>query len=99
MSDPAAADWPPGVGPIGVDDLRRLGINRANELFWDGRRVEIKRTLVLTGFQKGVAVVVTLCAILGGLGGFATGINNASVYLCARNVHWLGCPVSAPGHL
>ncbi len=89
-------DWPSGVEPIGVDDLRRLGINRDNQLFWDGRRVEVRRPLVLTGFQKSVAVVVTVCAILGGLGGFVTGMNNASVFLCARGIHWLGCPVHEP---
>ena len=81
---------------IGVDDLGRLGIDKANQLFWDGRRIEIRRPLVLTGFQKSVAAVVTVCAILGGLGGFVTGLNNASVFLCARNVHWLSCPAAAP---
>jgi hypothetical protein len=35
---------------------------------------------------------VTVRAILGGLGGFASGVNNASVFLCARHVAWLGCP-------
>ncbi len=84
--------WPPHVQPLGVDDLRRLGISDDNQLFWDGRRVEIKRPLVLTRFQKAIAVVVTACAILGGIGGFVTGLNNASIFLCARQHQWLGCP-------
>ena len=93
MNDAAASRrWPAGVEPIGVDDLRRLGIDAGNQLFWDGRRIEIRRRLVLTGFQKAIAAVVTVCAILGGLGGFVTGLNNASVFLCARGVQWLGCP-------
>lgn len=96
MTDRTSGEWPRGVEPIGVDDLRRLGISRDNQLFWDGRRIEIRRPLVLTGFQKGVAAIVTVGAILGGLGGFVTGLNNASVFLCARNVHWLSCP-TPPG--
>jgi len=80
------------VKPIEVDDLNRLGISDDKQLFWDGRRIEIRRPLVLTGFQKAVAVVVTACAILGGIGGFVTGVNNASVFLCARQLQWLGCP-------
>jgi hypothetical protein len=90
MSGPAG--WPAGIEPIGIDDLRRLGINRDNELFWDGRRVEVRRRLVLTRFQTVVTAIVTVCAILGGLGGFVTGLNNASVFLCGRGLHWLGCP-------
>jgi hypothetical protein len=86
-------DWPAGVRPIGVDDLRRLGISADHQLFWDGRRIEVRRAFVLTGFQKGLAAAVTVAAILGGLGGAVTGLNNASVFLCGRGVTWLGCPV------
>ncbi len=92
MTERPADPWPHGVHPIGIEDLGRLGINVNDELFWDGRRVEIRRALVLTRLQKILAVIVSLCAVLGGLGGFVTGINNASVFLCARNVDWLGCP-------
>jgi hypothetical protein len=88
----SSGGWPPGVEPITVDDLRRLGIDRHNQLFWDGRRVEIRRPLVLTGFQKTVAVIVTLCAVLGGFGGFVSGLNNAAIFLCGRGIGWLGCP-------
>jgi hypothetical protein len=84
--------WPPGVEPISLEDLGRLGINTQHELFWDGRNVEIRRRLTFTGLQKFIAVIVTICAILGGLGGFVTGFNNASVFLCGRHVTWLSCP-------
>ena len=90
-SDPAA--WPSGVEPIGVDDLDRLGINAEDQLFWDGRRIEVWRRLDLTRFQKSIAAIVTVFAILSGLGGFVTGFNNASVFLCARDIQWLTCPV------
>jgi hypothetical protein len=84
--------WPAGVERIGVDDVGRFGIDDANQLFWDGQRIEIRRTLVLTRFQKAAAAVLVVCAILGGLGGILTGLNNASAFLCARNMHWLSCP-------
>ena len=87
-----APGWPPGVHEISVEDLGRLGINDRQELFWDGHRVEIRRRLELTTVQKWIASVVSVCAILGSLGGFVTGFNNASVFLCARHVAWLSCP-------
>lgn len=85
--------WPSGVEPISLEDLARLGINPQHELFWDGRHVEIRRRFTFTGFQKFIAFVVTICAILGGLGGFVTGFNNASVFLCARHISYLTCPL------
>lgn len=84
--------WPPGVEPIGLEDLDRLGISRADELYWDGRRIEIRRPLVLTRLQTIATAIVTVFAILGGLGGFVTGLNNASIFLCARHLAWLTCP-------
>jgi hypothetical protein len=85
------------VTPIGVEDLDRLGLNERNQLFWDGRRVEIRNRLDLTGLQRALAIIVSLCAILGALGGFITGFNNASIFLCARNIHWLSCPAPSGG--
>ena len=85
-------DWPQNVEAIGLEDLQRLGLDRDNQLYWDGRRVEIRRSLHLTGFQKAITAIVTVCAVLGGLGGAVTGLNNASVFLCGRGVTWLGCP-------
>jgi hypothetical protein len=78
---------------LSFEDLRRLGIDGKNQLFWDGKRVEVRNSLSLTGFQKAVAAIVTVCAVLGGLGGFTTGFNNATVFLCARQIYWLSCPV------
>lgn len=69
-----------------------MGINGQNQLFWDGRRVEVRRPLDLTRPQKLIAALVTVFAILSGLGGFVTGFNNASIFLCARGITWLSCP-------
>lgn len=92
MSSEAPQGWPPGVEPIGVENLARLGLDEGNRLFWDGRQVEMRRVLTLTRMQKSVAAVVTTFAVLGGLGGFLSGINNASLFLCARGIAWLSCP-------
>jgi hypothetical protein len=87
--------WPAGVEQVGLEDLGRLGINQDDQLFWDGRRIEVRRSLNLTLFQKVVTGIVTFFAVLGGVGGFVTGLNSASIFLCARDVHWLSCPVQA----
>jgi hypothetical protein len=90
--DPPSVDWPEGVTPISVEELGKLGLNEKNQLFWDGRRIEIRNRLDLTRLQKTFAIVVSVFAVLGALGGFLTGLNNASVFLCARGTHWLTCP-------
>jgi hypothetical protein len=84
--------WPRGVEPIGVEDLNRIGIDGRHQLYWDGRRIEIRRSIALTGLQKWVAGVVTVVGVLAGLATIATGYNNAAVFLCARRVTLLTCP-------
>ncbi len=86
--------WPDQVSPIGLEDLGRLGLNPENQLFWDGKRIEVRQALTLTRMQKVLAVIVSVCAIMGSLGGFVTGYNNATVFLCARGHDWLSCPAS-----
>lgn len=92
VNEPEQDGWPQGVTPIGVEDLDRLGLDTANQLFWDGKRIEVRNRLDLTRLQKIFAVVVSVFAVLGAVGGFVTGLNNASVFLCARGIHWLSCP-------
>ena len=95
MTHAAPDGWPPGVTPIGIEDLDKLGLNPRNQLFWDGKRIEVRNRLDLTRLQKTFAVIVSVFAVLGAMGGFVTGLNNASVFLCARDIHWLSCPVQA----
>ena len=96
MTDNPPSGWPSSVRRLHIEDLERLGIDVANQLFWDGKRVEVRQTVVLSRLQKAVAFVIALFAVLGGLGGFVTGLNNASVFLCARGHHWLTCPTDWP---
>ena len=85
--------WPEGVESIGVQDLDRLGIDAERQLYWDGHRIEIKRFLVLTRFQKWFAGIATIIGLLAGIATIATGFNNASIFLCARHITLLSCPV------
>ncbi len=78
--------------PIGVEDLGRLGLNPQHQLFWDGKQIEVQNRLDLTRLQKVLAVIVSIFAVLGGLGGFVTGLNNAATFLCSRDINWLTCP-------
>jgi hypothetical protein len=87
--------WPPGIDRVGVEDLTRLGIDRQDQLYWDGRRIEIRKRLDLTPFQQAAAILVTVFAILGGLGAFMSGLQDGSVFLCDRGVHLLACPAAA----
>jgi len=94
VNPPPPHGWPRDVTPIAIEDLGRLGINSDNLLFWDGRRIEVRNRLDLSRVQKLVAGIVSVFAILGALGGFVTGLNNASIFLCGRGVQWLGCPAT-----
>ena len=78
--------------PVGIEDLDRLGINVEDQLFWDGRRIEVRQRLTLSRAQRVLGTLAVGCAILGGLGGAITGFNNATVFLCARGHDWLSCP-------
>ena len=44
MTEPGA---PLDLKPISINDLKRLGIGPDNQLYWDGRAVEVRRKLAL----------------------------------------------------
>lgn len=92
MSDAQPPNWPRGVEPIGIEDLNRLGIDLQHQLYWDGHRIEIRRLVVLTRFQKWFAAGVAIVGLLAGFATIATGVNNASLFLCARHIAVLTCP-------
>ncbi|MDT8333215.1 hypothetical protein RQ831_19360 [Roseomonas gilardii] len=86
MTEDLPAHWPKGVRPIDVGELDLLGIDSSNKLYWDGKEINYK--LRLNWWQNiiaGLAAIASLATI-------ASGVQNASLFLCARNVSWLGCP-------
>ena len=57
-------DWPSGVHGISVPGLRLFGVNENKELFWDGKQVEVRKTLSLSLFQKVGAFVTVMSAAI-----------------------------------
>ena len=45
---PDHADWPLGVQEISIENLASLGVNDEGEIFWNGKRIEVRRRLLLT---------------------------------------------------
>jgi hypothetical protein len=69
MSGGPQSGWPAGVRELGVADLKRLGIDRDNQIYWDGRRIEIRKSI-----PHRVPEVGGLCCRCRGLAGGA--VNN-----------------------
>ncbi len=67
--------------PISLDDLDRMGINSKNELFWDGKQVEVRTRLNLTWPQTVGAVLVGAAALCGG---FASAANDGTEFTCRQ---------------
>jgi hypothetical protein len=86
---PDRSNWPEDVEPITLDSLARLGIDRDDQLYWDGKRVEIQQRLKLSCLQTAFALVVGLAAIIGG---FGTGLNEGFDLGCKRAWWTQGCP-------
>ncbi len=84
-------EWPDDVEPISIEHFEKLGINSKNELFWDGHRLITRSKLYLTFPQT----VLAILAVIASLATIATGLNNASLFLCGRGVGWLGCPAAS----
>jgi hypothetical protein len=82
--------WPADVEPIVVEDIEKLGRNLKNELFWDGKRLITRSQYLFTWPQA----LLAFLAAIASLATIATGLNNASIFMCGRGVTWLGCPVA-----
>jgi hypothetical protein len=84
------AHWPPDVEPLVLEEFEKLGRNPDNELFWDGKHLVTRNQYQFTRPQTVLAILAALASIAT----VATGVNNASIFMCARGVTWLGCPVA-----
>jgi hypothetical protein len=68
FSDAATpADWPRRVHSISMEGLNLLGVDDQYQLYWDGKPIEIKRTLSLSIWQRVGAVTITLSAAAGAM--------------------------------
>jgi hypothetical protein len=89
---PDHADWPLGVQEISIENLASLGVNDEGEIFWNGKRIEVRRRLLLTWWQKMAAAIVVIFAILGGAGGFVQGAGVVFDHYCAADPSGRWCP-------
>jgi hypothetical protein len=81
--------WPSDVEPLFIEDMQKLGRNKRNELFWDGKPIVTRNQYVFTNYQRALAIL----AIIASVATILTGLNNAAVFMCGRGVDWLGCPL------
>lgn len=61
---PAVDGWPEGVRPISMDGMGHLGVGDDGTLFWDGKPVEVRRSVTLTWWQRLGAVLVAGSAVV-----------------------------------
>lgn len=50
-------EWPAKVKPISMDGAALLGLDDQQRLYWDGRLVEMERTLELRWWQTALATL------------------------------------------
>jgi len=82
------AHWPGDVEPLVLEEFEKLGRDPENRLFWDGKHLVTRNQYIFTWPQK----ILAFLAALASIATVATGVNNASVFMCARGIAWLGCP-------
>ncbi|WP_156404724.1 hypothetical protein [Sphingomonas sp. Root241] len=56
--------WPRDVRPISIDGMDRLGVGDDGSIYWDGKAIEIRRSVTLTVAQKIGAALVTASAVV-----------------------------------
>jgi hypothetical protein len=57
--------WPPGVRSISVDGLSHIGVGNDGSLYWDGKPIEVRKTLNLSWWQRAGAIAVAISAVVG----------------------------------
>ena len=56
-------DWPKDLNVISMEGLTLFGIDNQNNLFWDGKELEIKKAVSLRGFERTLAFFVALSGV------------------------------------
>lgn len=56
---------PKGMRPISQDGLAHLWVGDDGSLYWDGKPIEVRKSLALTVWQRIGAVIAVLAASIG----------------------------------
>jgi hypothetical protein len=75
--------WPENVRALGPNGTLFMGIDEKNQLYWDGKPIEIQRRLKFSRLQIVGALVVGIATLISGMG---TGLNEGFDFGC--KVHW-----------
>ena len=59
--------WPAGVRPISIDGIDLLGVGNDGLLYWDGKPIEVQKSVTLTFGQRLGAFAVAASAVVGAL--------------------------------
>jgi hypothetical protein len=76
-------------------DLSRLSIDNNGHLYWDGRPVEVRRRVALSGGQILAAMIIGLFIIIGGIGAAING--SAAAFEWGCKLGWIrGATCTSP---
>jgi hypothetical protein len=64
ISDERPSDWPADIRAISLDGVSLFGLDKNHRLYWDGRLIEMRRTLAFTFWQKLGAVLTVTSALV-----------------------------------
>jgi hypothetical protein len=86
------------VHPINAEDLRRLSIDNDGRLYWDGKPVEVRRSIQMSRNQVAGASVIAAFVIMGALGAIVQGSLAACDWACRLNwtSNYCGVPAKQP---
>ena len=55
------SEWPSGIREVTFEDIGRLGVSDdGRTLYWDGKRVEVRKRISLTFWQGTIALMAAL---------------------------------------
>lgn len=77
---------------ISTEGLGLLGVGEDGSLYYNGKLIEVRQSLVLTGLQKTIAGLAVAFAILGGFGSMLQGAVAAHQWACQNEATAWRCP-------
>jgi hypothetical protein len=83
------------VHPIGVSDLSRLSIDNDGRLYWDGKPVEVRRSILMSRAQIVGASLIAAFVVIGAVGAAIQG--SAAIRDWACRLGWTTSYCTLPG--